>query len=88
MIFTCSALNTQLCGSCHRGGGGREERKRMLRKLSRRDRSEEEEKNNNSSSSKSKVKFLCLTNEALRHESVWVSGCIDPHFLELGTSWR
>jgi hypothetical protein len=36
-----------------------------------------------------KVKLcLCLTNEALRHEGVWGSGCIDPHFLDLGTSWR
>jgi hypothetical protein len=32
--------------------------------------------------------FLCLTNEALRHENVWGSGCIDPSFLDLGTSWR
>jgi hypothetical protein len=23
-----------------------------------------------------------------RHECVWWSGCIDPHFLDLGTSWR
>jgi hypothetical protein len=29
---------------------------------------------------------LYLTNEALRHEGVWGSGCIDPHFLDLGTS--
>jgi hypothetical protein len=36
-----------------------------------------------------KVKLsLCLTNLALRHESVWGSGCIDPHFLDLGTGWR
>jgi hypothetical protein len=35
-----------------------------------------------------KVKLsLCLTNYALRHEDVWGSGCIDPRFLELGTSW-
>jgi hypothetical protein len=27
-----------------------------------------------------------LTNKALRHEGVWGSGCIDPHFLDLGTS--
>jgi hypothetical protein len=26
--------------------------------------------------------------EALRHEDVWGSGCIDPSFLDLGTSWR
>jgi hypothetical protein len=31
---------------------------------------------------------LCLTNYALRHEDVWGSGCINPHFLGLGTSWR
>jgi hypothetical protein len=31
---------------------------------------------------------LCLTNYPLRHEGVWVCGCIDPHFLDLGTSWR
>jgi hypothetical protein len=24
----------------------------------------------------------------LRHEDVWGSGCIDPHFLDLDTSWR
>jgi hypothetical protein len=24
----------------------------------------------------------------VRHESVYGSGCIDPHFLDLGTSWR
>jgi hypothetical protein len=36
-----------------------------------------------------KVKLcLCLTNQALRHEGIWWSGCIDPHFLDLGTSWR
>jgi hypothetical protein len=36
-----------------------------------------------------KVKLsLCLTNQALRHDGVWGSGCIDPHFLDLGTSWR
>jgi hypothetical protein len=36
-----------------------------------------------------KVKLsLCLTNEAVRHEDVWGSGCIDPRFLDLGTSWR
>jgi hypothetical protein len=35
-----------------------------------------------------KVKLsLCLTNGTLRHEGVWGSGCIDPHFLDLGTSW-
>jgi hypothetical protein len=25
-----------------------------------------------------------LTTEALRHEGAWGSGCIDPHFLDLG----
>jgi hypothetical protein len=29
-----------------------------------------------------------LTNQTLCHEGVWGSGCIDPHFLDLGTSWR
>jgi hypothetical protein len=32
--------------------------------------------------------FVCLTNYALRHENVWVSGCIDSRFLDIGTSWR
>jgi hypothetical protein len=37
---------------------------------------------------KVKVKLsLCLTNIALSHEGVWGSGCIDSHFLDLGTSW-
>jgi hypothetical protein len=31
---------------------------------------------------------LCLTNYALLHEGVWGSGCIDPHFLDLGISWE
>jgi hypothetical protein len=36
-----------------------------------------------------KLKFpLCLTNETLSHEDVGGSGCIDPHFLDLGTSCR
>jgi hypothetical protein len=36
-----------------------------------------------------KVKLsLCLTNLVILHEGVWESGCIDPHFLHLGTSWR
>jgi hypothetical protein len=36
-----------------------------------------------------KVKLsLCLTNYALRQEDVWGSGCINPHLLDLGTSWR
>jgi hypothetical protein len=29
-----------------------------------------------------------LINYTLRHEGVWGSGCMDPHFLDLGTSWR
>jgi hypothetical protein len=29
----------------------------------------------------------CLTNWALCHEGVWWSRCIDPQFLDLGTSW-
>jgi hypothetical protein len=36
-----------------------------------------------------KVKLsLCLMNYALCHEGIWGSGCIAPHFLDLGTSWR
>jgi hypothetical protein len=31
---------------------------------------------------------LFLTNQALRHEGVWGNKSIDPHFLDLGTSWR
>jgi hypothetical protein len=38
---------------------------------------------------KKKVKLsLCSTNSVLLHEGVWGSACIDPHFLDLGTSWR
>jgi hypothetical protein len=33
-------------------------------------------------------KVVPVLNSALRHEGVWGSGCIDPHFLDLGTSWR
>jgi hypothetical protein len=29
-----------------------------------------------------------LTFLTLRHEDVWGSGCANPHFLDLGTSWR
>jgi hypothetical protein len=29
-----------------------------------------------------------LTNLTLRHEGVWGSGCINPHFLDLDNSWR
>jgi hypothetical protein len=32
--------------------------------------------------------YLCLVNEALRHEGVWGSGSINLLFLDLGTSWR
>jgi hypothetical protein len=36
-----------------------------------------------------KVKLsLCLNNLALCHEDIWRSGCIDPRFLDLGTSCR
>jgi hypothetical protein len=36
-----------------------------------------------------KVKLsLCLIISALRYECLWRSGCIDPHFLDLGTSFR
>jgi hypothetical protein len=39
--------------------------------------------------SKVKVKLsLCLINQALHHEGIWWSRCIDPHFLDLGASWR
>jgi hypothetical protein len=34
-----------------------------------------------------KVKFsLCLINYALHHKGLWGNGCIDPRFLDLGTS--
>jgi hypothetical protein len=36
---------------------------------------------------KLKVK-LSLNIEALRHEGICGNGCIDRHFLDLGTSWR
>jgi hypothetical protein len=32
--------------------------------------------------------FVCLINYALCHEGVWGNECIDPYFLDLGTSWR
>jgi hypothetical protein len=36
-----------------------------------------------------KVKLsLCLSNWALCHEGIWGSGYIDPHFLNLSTSWK
>jgi hypothetical protein len=39
--------------------------------------------------SSKKVKLsLCLSNNTLCQEGVWGSGCIDPHFLDLDTSWR
>jgi hypothetical protein len=31
---------------------------------------------------------LCLTNSALRHEGAWMSGCVEPHFLDLGINCR
>jgi hypothetical protein len=31
---------------------------------------------------------LYLTTQALRHEEVWGSGCIDQRILDLGTNWR
>jgi hypothetical protein len=31
--------------------------------------------------------FLCLTDQALRREDEFGSVCIDPRFLDLGTSW-
>jgi hypothetical protein len=31
---------------------------------------------------------LCLINWTLRQEGIWGSGCIDPLFLDFGTSWR
>jgi hypothetical protein len=31
---------------------------------------------------------ICKMKGKLRHESVWGSECIDPHFLDLSTSWR
>jgi hypothetical protein len=33
------------------------------------------------------IKFV-LISQALRHEGVWRSGCIDPHIHDLGTSWN
>jgi hypothetical protein len=39
-------------------------------------------KHDNETSGPIKVKLsVCLTNEALRHEGVWGSGRIGPHFL-------
>jgi hypothetical protein len=32
--------------------------------------------------------YSLLTNWTLRYEDVWGNGCIDPRFLDLGTSWR
>jgi hypothetical protein len=34
------------------------------------------------------VKSLCVTNQALGHEDVWVSGYTDACTLGLGTSWE
>jgi hypothetical protein len=36
----------------------------------------------------SKQLSLCLTSQALRHEGIWGSRCIDPSILDLGTSWK
>jgi hypothetical protein len=35
-----------------------------------------------------KGKFVPVFNQALRQEILWESGCIDPNFLDLETSWR
>jgi hypothetical protein len=35
-----------------------------------------------------KVTSALVHNQALHHEDVWGSGCIDPRFVDLGTSWR
>jgi hypothetical protein len=37
---------------------------------------------------KCKGKVVPVPNKALRHGGVWRSGCIDPRFLDLGTSFR
>jgi hypothetical protein len=50
-------------------------------------RKKKNEKNNNTGTGKAKL-FLCLTNYALRHEDVLGSGCIGPHILGFGASWR
>jgi hypothetical protein len=34
-----------------------------------------------------RVAGLC-SSVTLRYEGVWASGCINPHFLDLGSSWR
>jgi hypothetical protein len=31
---------------------------------------------------------VCLTNKPLHNEGVWGSGCIDPHILDIGTTWK
>jgi hypothetical protein len=46
------------------------------------------EKQSKSYKSQVKVKSLCLTNYALRHEGVRGCACIDPHFLDLGIGWK
>jgi hypothetical protein len=35
-----------------------------------------------------KGKVVSVLNQALCHEDVSASECIDPHFLNLSTSWR
>jgi hypothetical protein len=37
---------------------------------------------------KVKGEVVPVLNQALCQEGVWESGCIDPRFLYLGTSWR
>jgi hypothetical protein len=32
--------------------------------------------------------FRLPSKQGIHHEGVWGSGCIDPNFLDLGTSWR
>jgi hypothetical protein len=34
------------------------------------------------------VNSHCITNWAVRHEGLWGSGCVDPRFLDLGTSLK
>jgi hypothetical protein len=38
--------------------------------------------------SRGKGKVVPVLNQALRHEGVWGSWCIDPRFLIFGTRWR
>jgi hypothetical protein len=34
------------------------------------------------------VKSLCLTKQALHHQDILRSGCIDAHFIDLSSIWR